>query len=145
VGTKTSKETMETMRQFALSIGLTPLMIWKESTGILWNRVWRAIKKDALKIVDAGIASHEDVDRAWMIFTGMSIGPFGVMDMTGLDVIRDIELVYHRESRDPSDMPPTVLLDKIEAGKLGVKTGEGFYRYPNPVYQQPGWLRGGGG
>ena len=145
VGTKTSQETMELMRQFAYSIGLTPLMVLKESTGFLWNRVWRAIKKDVLKIVDSGIASHEDVDRAWMIFTGMSVGPFGVMDMTGLDVIRDIEMVYYGESGDASDAPPKVLLDKISEGALGVKTGRGFYTYPNPAYQDPSWLKGSNG
>jgi 3-hydroxybutyryl-CoA dehydrogenase len=144
VGTKTSRETMETMRQFALSIGITPLMAWKESTGFLWNRIWRAIKKDALKIIDAGIASHEDIDRAWIIFTGMSVGPCAFMDMTGLDVIRDIEMVYYEESGDESDAPPQFLVDMVERGELGLKSGKGFYTYPNPSYEEPNWLRGGG-
>lgn len=145
VGTKTSLETMERMRQFAYSIGITPLMVFKESTGFLWNRVWRAIKKEVMKIADKDIASHEDIDRAWMIFTGMPVGPFGFMDMTGLDVIRDIEMVYYRESGDESDAPPRILLDKIEKGEMGVKTGRGFYTYPNPAYQDPSWLKGGKG
>jgi 3-hydroxybutyryl-CoA dehydrogenase len=118
-------------------------MVLKESTGFIFNRIWRAVKKDALDIVDAGIASYEDVDRAWMIFTGMPIGPFGVMDMTGLDVIRDIELVYYRESGDEADAPPKVLLDKIEKNELGVKTGRGFYTYPNPPFENASWLNQG--
>ena len=145
VGTQTSKETMESMRQFSYSIEVTPLMIFKESTGFLWNRIWRVIKKDSLEIVNAGISSHEDVDRAWMIFTGMSIGPFGVMDMTGLDVVRDIELVYYNESGEERDAPPKVLLDKIEKGELGAKTGRGFFTYPNPAFQDTSWLKGGKG
>ncbi len=141
-GTKTSDETIESVRQFARNIGLTPLIVRKESTGFIFNRVWRAIKKECLHLVDNGVATFEDVDRAWMIFTGMKIGPFGLMDLFGLDVIRDIELEYYHESGDKSDYPPKLLLDKIEKGELGVKTGKGFYTYPNPAFEQPYWLRG---
>ncbi len=141
-GTKTSDETIERVRQFARNIGLTPLMVHKESTGFLFNRVWRAIKKECLHLVDDGVASYEDVDRAWMIFTGMKIGPFGIMDRFGLDVIRDIEMEYYSESGDKRDYPPRLLLDKDEKGELGVKTGKGFYTYPNPAFEQPLWLKG---
>jgi 3-hydroxybutyryl-CoA dehydrogenase len=141
-GTRTSDETIERMCQFAHSVGLTPLLVRKESTGFIFNRVWRAIKKECLHLVDDGVASHEDVDRAWMIAVGMPAGPFGMMDMVGLDVVRDIELVYYTKSGDESDAPPTLLLDKIEQGALGIKTGKGFYTYPNPAFQDPSWLRG---
>ena len=140
-GTATSDETIERVRQFAQTIGVTPLLVRKESTGFLFNRVWRAIKKETLHLVDDGVASYEDVDRAWMIFTGMPIGPFGLMDMVGLDVIRDIEMVYYKESGDESDLPPKLLLDRIAGGKLGVKAGRGFYSYPHPAFEDPSWLR----
>jgi 3-hydroxybutyryl-CoA dehydrogenase len=142
-GTMTSADTLTRARHFARTIGVTPLLVRKESTGFLFNRVWRAIKKECLHLVDDGVASHEDVDRAWMILTGMSTGPFGLMDMIGLDVVRDIELVYYRESGDATDAPPPLLLDKIAEGALGMKTGKGFYTYPNPAFQAPGWLQGG--
>ena len=141
-GTATSNETIERVRRFAYNIEMIPLLVRKESTGFIFNRVWRAIKKECLCVVDDGVASHEDVDRAWMIFTGLPIGPFGLMDMIGLDVVRDIEMVYYHESGDESDAPPKLLLDKIEKGELGVKTGKGFYTYPNPAFQNPSWLRG---
>jgi 3-hydroxybutyryl-CoA dehydrogenase len=144
-GTQTSDETIEHARQFARSIGLTPLLVRKESTGFLFNRVWRAIKKECLHLVDDGVASHEDVDRAWMIVMGMPFGPFGLMDMVGLDVVRDIEMVYYRQSGDEADAPPRLLLDKIEKGTLGMKTGSGFYTYPDPAYQDPSWLKGSNG
>lgn len=143
-GTATSDDTVEGARQFAHDVGLTPLLVLKESTGFLFDRVWRAIKKECLHLVDEGVASHEDVDRAWMIVFGMPLGPFGLMDMVGLDVVRDIEMVYYHESGDESDLPPRLLLDKIEKGELGIKTGKGFYGYPNPAYQDPSWLKGGG-
>jgi 3-hydroxybutyryl-CoA dehydrogenase len=142
-GTKTSDETIETVYQFAHSINILPLIVQKESTGFLYNRVWRAIKKECLRVVADGVASHEDVDRAWMILMGRAVGPFGMMDRVGLDVVRDIEMVYYGESGDESDAPPQFLLDKIERGELGVKTGKGFYNYPNPAFQDPVWLRPG--
>ena len=141
-GSATSDETIPTVRSFARSIGVTPLVVQKESTGFLFNRVWRAIKRECLHLVDEGVASFEDVDRAWMIAFGLPMGPFGIMDRIGLDVVRDIEMTYYRESGNPSDAPPKLLLDKIERGELGVKTGKGFYTYPHPAYEDPAWLKG---
>jgi 3-hydroxybutyryl-CoA dehydrogenase len=141
-GAATSDETIENVRQFTSTLGLTPLLVRKESTGFIFNRVWRAIKKECLHLVDDGVASHEDVDRAWMIFYGTPVGPFGMMDRVGLDVVRDIEMAYYRESGDESDAPPKLLLDKIERGELGMKTGKGFYTYPDPAFEAPGWLKG---
>lgn len=141
-GTATTDETMARARRFVRTLGLTPLLVRKQSTGFLFNRVWRAIKKECLHLVDDGVASFEDVDRAWMIAVGAPAGPFGLMDIVGLDVVRDIEMVYYRASGDVSDAPPQLLLDKIARGELGLKTGKGFYSYPHPAFQTPGWLKG---
>ncbi|MEA2527708.1 MAG: 3-hydroxybutyryl-CoA dehydrogenase [Thermomicrobiales bacterium] len=141
-GSTTSDETVGRVGRFARSVGVTPLMVQKESIGFLFNRVWRAIKRETLHLVDEGVASVDDVDRAWMICMGMSIGPFGLMDMVGLDVVLDIERVYHAESGEPRDAPPRLLTDKVAAGELGVKAGHGFYRYPRPAYQDPAWRQG---
>jgi len=141
-GSKTSDETIGHITEYSKKLEITPLIVLKESTGFLFNRVWRAIKKETLHLVDDGVASFEDVDRAWMIALKNPIGPFGLMDMVGLDVVRDVEMVYYGESGDESDYPPRLLLDKIERGELGIKTGKGFYSYPNPRYQDPNWLKG---
>jgi 3-hydroxybutyryl-CoA dehydrogenase len=141
-GTATSEQTIERARQFARTIGMTPLIVQRERTGFVFNRVWRAIKKECLHLVNDGVASHEDIDRAWMIIFGTDFGPFGMMDEVGLDVVRDIELLYYGESGDASDLPPKLLLDNIERGELGVKTGKGFYTYPQPAFRDPRWLRG---
>lgn len=139
-GSKTSDDTMKKLNEFAIQVGMTPLIVKKESTGFIFNRVWRAIKKETLNLVDQGVASHEDVDRAWMIALGMPIGPFGLMDMVGLDVVLDVEFIYYNKSGDEKDVPPKLLVDKVEKGDLGQKTGKGFYSYPNPVFQGPSWL-----
>lgn len=141
-GTATLAETIERARRFVQTLAMTPLIVHKESTGFVFNRVWRAIKKECLQVADSGVASYEDIDRAWMIAIGMPVGPFGLMDMVGLDVVRDIELVYYRESGDESDAPPRILQDKVERGELGVKSGRGFYSYPDPAFQRPGWVKG---
>jgi len=141
-GNNTTDEAIEKAREYAISIDVTPLVVLKESTGFIFNRVWRAIKKECLTVADTGVASFEDVDRAWMSIYKTDYGPFGLMDRVGLDVVRDIEMVYYRESGDPRDKPPKILLDKIERGELGIKTGKGFYSYPDPDFLKPGWLRG---
>lgn len=141
-GNHTSDDALKIAENFSKSIGVTPLTVLKDSTGFIFNRVWRAIKKECLKVVDEGIASFEDVDRAWMSLYGTKFGPFALMDRVGLDVVRDIEMVYYEESEDPLDAPPLVLLDKIDRGELGVKTGKGFYSYPNPMFEDPKWLHG---
>ena len=140
-GTRTSAETLEALTRFARRIGLVPLRVQKESTGFIFNRVWRAIKKEALKVVDSGVASHEDVDRAWMIAYGShNLPPFALMDRIGLDVVLDIEKHYAWESGDPSDLPPPLLTEKVARGELGQKTGRGFYTYPYPAYAAADFL-----
>lgn len=139
-GGHTDPATIEQLTAFARRIGMLPLIVRRESTGLVFNRVWRAIKKETLKVVDSGVTSHQDVDRAWMIMYGTPQGPFGKMDEIGLDVVRDIEEVYARESGDPSDLPPPILTDRVARGDLGRKTGRGFYEYPNPAYADPGFL-----
>ncbi|MEE3233472.1 MAG: 3-hydroxyacyl-CoA dehydrogenase family protein [Candidatus Latescibacterota bacterium] len=142
-GTKTSGHTIDTVFHLAKRINVTPLVVDAESTGFIFNRVWRAIKRESLHLVNDGVTSHENVDRAWMIFTGMNMGPFALMDRIGLDVIQDIENVYFRESKDDRDMPPSLLTKLVKRGDLGCKTGKGFYSYPNPAFDDPDWIRGG--
>jgi 3-hydroxybutyryl-CoA dehydrogenase len=144
-GTATSDETLERVRGFMLAIGMVPLTVLRESTGFIFNRVWRAIKRECLHLADEGVASFEDVDRAWMSLYGRETGPFGMMDRIGLDVVLDIENVYYGESGDERDKPPRILVERVEKGELGVKTGKGFYTYPDPAFRDPSWLHSPGG
>jgi 3-hydroxybutyryl-CoA dehydrogenase len=138
----TASATMEAVIAFVHRLGLVPIRVRREIMGYAVNRIWRAIKKETLSLVDGGYATHEDIDRGWMLEWDAPMGPCGLMDKVGLDVVRDIEMMYYRESGDPADRPPQLLYEMIEAGKLGEKTGEGFYSYPNPAYEQDGWLLG---
>ena len=132
-GTQTSEETFQKVKNWVESIEITPLEVKKECYGFVFNRIWRAIKKDCLKIWAGGYADIETVDKAWIIFCQYFIknqyGPFGFMDRIGLDVIYDIEMSYFKNSSLDDDKPPETLKEMVNRGELGVKTGKGFYNY----------------
>ena len=139
-GTKTLPEVMQKGEEWIRSLGCVPLRVKKEILGFCFNSVWRSIKKQVLYMWGNDFVDFRDVDRAWRIFTGMKMGPFGLMDAVGLDTVYNIEMVYFADSKDPKDKPPDVLMDKIKKGELGVKSGKGFYTYPNPEFLQPDFL-----
>jgi 3-hydroxybutyryl-CoA dehydrogenase len=141
-GHPTAPATLERLRQFATSLGLRPFVLRNESTGFLYNRIWRALKKEVLHEVAEGVATPQDIDRVVMIMWRWEKGPFAWMDQVGLDVVRDIERTYFEESGDPKDKSPAFLDEMIARGELGVKAGKGFYTYPNPAFQDPSWLVG---
>ncbi len=140
---ETTPEVIATAERFGRSLGLVTAVVRGESKGFIINRVWRAVKRESLRVVDEGHADPADVDRLWMLFFGTDVGPFGVMDMVGLDVVADIEASYAAVSTDSEDRASTVLHRLVDQGKLGEKTGEGFYHHPDPEYLAAGWLRGG--
>ncbi len=140
-GSSTRDDVLDALSAFARAIGVLPLRVRGESTGFIFNRVWRAIKKEVMKVADSGIAAVEDIDRAWMIKFGREQPPpFAQMDRIGLDVIYDIEMRYAEESGDRDDLPRPILTEKVARGDLGVKTGRGFYNYPNPAYAAEDFL-----
>jgi 3-hydroxybutyryl-CoA dehydrogenase len=140
-GSRTPQELVTLGADWVRSMGCIPLTVKKEILGFCFNRVWRAVKRDVLYMWANGFVDLRDVDRAWMVFTGMKQGPFGLMDTVGLDVVYDIEMVYYKDSGDPKDRPPEALKGMIERGELGVKSGKGFYTYPDPEYLRPDFLK----
>ncbi|MDQ3227377.1 MAG: 3-hydroxyacyl-CoA dehydrogenase family protein [Chloroflexota bacterium] len=138
----TRPEVMQSVARFATSLGLVAPVVRGDSKGFIINRIWRAVKRESLRVADEGHADPADVDRLWMLMFGTPYGPFGIMDMVGLDVVSDIETSYQRVATDPADRPSRVLEEKLTAGNLGEKTGRGFYNHPEPEYLRPGWLTG---
>ncbi len=136
----TTAATTRAAKRFLRQLGLVPIVARREIQGYPTNRIWRAVKKEALHLIAEGYLIAEEIDRAWMLDWGTPFGPCGLMDMVGLDVVRDIENVYYRASGDPSDKPPEFLEQMVERGELGVKSGRGFYEYPSPAYAREGWL-----
>ena len=140
-GTETAEHVKEKAISWVKTLGCVPLSVNRELLGFCFNRVWRAVKRETLYMWSNGFVSFIDIDRAWMIFTGMKMGPFGLMDLVGLDTTYNIEMVYYDDSKNPKDHPPKALLNMIDNGELGVKTGKGFYKYPNPVFADADFLK----
>jgi 3-hydroxybutyryl-CoA dehydrogenase len=138
----TRPEVLETVDRFGKSLGLVTAVVRGDSKGFIINRVWRAVKRESLRVVDEGHADPADVDRLWMLFFGTPYGPFGIMDMVGLDVVADIETSYQKVATDPADQPSAILHDRLSEGNLGEKSGRGFYSHPDPEYLGSAWLAG---
>ncbi len=141
-GTRTGSDVMEAAKEFIQSIGCIPLVVNKEILGFCFARILHSTYQRTLSLWAGGYADFRDIDRGWMIFTQMPRGPFGLMDAVGLDVLYDLLMVYYGESKNPQDHPPRALNDMIDRKELGMKTGKGFYSYPNPEYARPDFLRG---
>lgn len=139
-GTCTSPESLSAACDFVRSVGCVPLRVQREILGFCFNSVWRAVKRQTLYMWAGGFVDFRDIDRAWMVFTGMTYGPFFLMDLVGLDVVQAIEQSYFDDSGDPRDKPPAALSEKVGRGELGVKTGKGFYAYPNPEWSRDDFL-----
>jgi 3-hydroxybutyryl-CoA dehydrogenase len=138
---KTTESTKIAAKEWARSIKMVPVATKKEIMGYAMNRIWRAIKKECLFLADQGYADIEDIDRGFMLSYGTPYGPFGLMDKIGLHSIQKVEMRYYDASRDESDKPPELLNKLVEKGHLGELSGKGFYNYPDPNYEQTGWLR----
>ncbi len=134
---ETSADTMHTLHAFGQSLGLFCAVVRGQSKGFIINRVWRAIKRESLRVVDEGHADPEDVDRLFALFWGIKQGPFGAMDRIGLDVVADIEDTYIAVATDSADQPSPTLHGLVDTGNLGIKTGEGFYRIRTPYTNPP--------
>ena len=110
--------------------GLTPYVVQRESMGFIFNRIWAAIKRESLAVVAEGVASPGVVDAIYVQATGTRLGPFRLMDAVGLDVVLSIEEHYAEELPGLPEAPRTLLRNMVAEGRLGVKSGRGFYDYP---------------
>ncbi|MGW5456571.1 3-hydroxyacyl-CoA dehydrogenase family protein [Nocardia sp. NPDC003979] len=123
----TSQEVLDFVLRTFPEYGLHPFLCRKESTGFIFNRIWAAIKREALEVVAEGVSVPEDIDQMFVLNFGTKAGPFRMMDQVGLDVVLDIEEHYRKENPNLPEGPITVLRKYVDAGKLGVKSGAGFY------------------
>ena len=116
----------------------TPILVKKEAPGYVFNQMLMALIRAAGALVTYDIASIEDVDRSWMGNFKMDMGPFGILDAAGLDTAWHVT----RNQKDPrSQRFAELLRSYLDQGKKGVKTGAGFYNYPDPSYRQPGFIQ----
>ncbi len=140
-GTATSDKTVEQSISWLKSMSCLPLVCKKESIGFVFNRVWHAARREALKVWDEGYADFRDIDKAWMLFSGMPLGPFGIMDVIGLDIVYSVQNFYLQESGDVYFKPPEQLKTMVDNGDLGLKSGKGFYTWPDAECVHPDFLK----
>jgi 3-hydroxybutyryl-CoA dehydrogenase len=125
----TDRGLLDTLLAVLPEFGIQPFEARKESTGFIFNRIWAAIKRESLAVVAEGVARPEDVDGMFKANWGVPAGPFQMMDLVGLDVVLDIENHYAAEFPHLPKSVRDLLASYVDAGKLGLKTGEGFYTY----------------
>lgn len=141
----TSPETVQLLVAFAKRIKQVPLVFKKECRGYVSNAIVGAMNDVALKIaLQDKVVSVEDVDRAVMIHLSMPFGPFGLIDFVGLDTVWHVMQTNAKMSGDPGAQAfaDEFKRDYIDKGWLGVKSGRGFYTYPDPLYERPEFLGG---
>jgi 3-hydroxybutyryl-CoA dehydrogenase len=128
-GLLTSDETMEMARNFVLSIDKEPLMVQKDIPGFVVNRINGWTYLEAMRLLEQGVATVEDIDKGMRLGVGHLMGPFETMDLAGLDAILNARMALYDGTKEPRLFPPDILRKMISAGLLGRKTGRGFYDY----------------
>ena len=139
----TDAAVFEQVVEFARSIGMVSVQIHKEHQGYVLDSLLIPLLSAAGTLYIKGVVDYESIDKTWMISTASKMGPFGIMDIIGMQTIYDIEMRLGKKFNDQdmlarAEFFKTNFLDK---GKLGVKSGEGFYKYPDPAYRDPDFLK----
>ncbi len=129
-GMDTSDETASVTMQLSEKLGKVPVLVKKDAPGFIVNRLMMVQMVEAIKVYEEGIASMEDIDKAVKGGLNHPMGPFELMDLTGLDINYNVSEYFHHElNQELKHVTPLTLKNMVVAGKLGRKTGEGWYKY----------------
>ncbi len=128
---------------FARRIGLVPIPIHKEQPGYVLNTLLIPLLEAAQTLYFNGVSDYKSIDKTWMISTGAKVGPFGIIDLVGMNTVYNIIMLRYKQTGNKSLLARAQKIKEqfIDKGKLGVATGEGFYKYPNPEYQNSDFLK----
>jgi 3-hydroxybutyryl-CoA dehydrogenase len=126
----TSEESIQVTMELSRRIGKTPVRVRKEIPAFIANRILHAVANEAMRLVEKGVATPDEVDLAVEKGLRYPMGPFRLMDLTGLDVGYHVRMARYRMTGDPADKPHPLLVEKFEKGEFGRKTGKGWYEYP---------------
>jgi 3-hydroxybutyryl-CoA dehydrogenase len=128
-GQSTSEETILKGKQFVIRIGKEPIMVNRDVAGFVINRLNFPSSMEAMRLVEEGITTVEDIDKGVKLALGRRMGIFETSDMVGLDVTYGALMSMYKETGDPRWFPPMILRRKVKSGELGRKTGKGWYEY----------------
>lgn len=128
-GYKTSDETLATAREFAESVGKTCVVVNRDVAGFVTTRLISALVVEATKLYESGVASAEDIDTACKLGFGHAMGPLATADLTGVDILLHATDNIYTESQDEKFAPPEIMRRMVDAGDIGRKSGQGFYKH----------------
>ncbi len=128
-GPHTAQETVDAVYDFCQAIGKEPVTIKKEIYGFVVNRIFSAMTREACYLVDMGIASPEDIDKACRGALGHSMGPLETLDMTGIDLEYNCNMEHMRQTGNRDYLPAACIVEMYGRGEYGRKSGKGFYEY----------------
>jgi len=124
----TSDDTIESSKRFAESLGKS-LIVAKDTPGFIFNRLLIPWQLNAVRMLEAGIATREDIDNCMKLGLNYPIGPLALCDFNGIDVVYMVAHAMYEETKDQQYAPPILMKKMLAAGWLGRKTGKGFYEY----------------
>ena len=128
-GMETRDETMNKAIQFVKTLGKEPIVVNKDIPGFLLNRINLPSNLEAIRMVEQGIGTIEDIDKGVKLAFGRPMGIFEVGDLVGLDVTLQACDAIYEETKDPKYLTPVLLRRMVKAGRLGKKVGRGWYEY----------------
>ncbi|MFF9429989.1 3-hydroxyacyl-CoA dehydrogenase family protein [Streptomyces sp. NPDC014746] len=128
-GYKTSDETLAAARAFAESVGKTCIVVNRDVAGFVTTRLISALVVEAAKLHESGVATAEDIDIACKLGFGHAMGPLATADLTGIDILVNAANNIYAESQDEKFAPPELMRRMVDAGDIGRKSGQGFYKY----------------
>jgi len=128
-GYYTSDATVAAALGLCERFGKTGIEVKKDAPGFVVNRILMPLMIEAARVVEEGIATPEDVDKAITLGLNHPMGPFTLMDFTGIDVCHNVMEYFHQEFAEAQYAPPQIVKQMVRAGRLGRKTGKGFFDY----------------
>ncbi len=126
---QTAQSTVDLARAMAAKLGKTAITC-KDTPGFVVNRLLVPYMLDAVRLLEQGVASAEDIDTAMKLGAGMPMGPFELMDFTGVEISFLVGEIFYGYTKESRFAPPPLIRSMVKAGYLGKKTGKGFYEYP---------------
>ncbi|QNK77120.1 3-hydroxyacyl-CoA dehydrogenase [Winogradskyella undariae] len=140
---KTDPKVFTDVIAFAKAIGMLTLPLHKEQPGYILNSLLVPLLSAAINLIANNVADSETIDKTWMKGTGAPLGPLGILDVVGIKTAYNINKIAAEKTKDPLKIKTVKYLKDnfIDKNRLGVSTGEGFYKYPNPAYQNPDFLK----
>ena len=124
----TAEATVATVKEFGRSLG-KEILVAKDTPGFIFNYLLIALTGAAVRLLENGVASAEDIDKSMTLGLGHPIGPLALADFNGLDVGYMVSSAMYERSKDPCLAPSAIMKEMVKSGRLGRKTGEGFYKY----------------